>query len=120
MAHEIFGERFLDRRAAWHRVGLQCVEEKLRALLVLKKIKGDFEVTLRPRIDSNEKTLSRMSEVEVKRFVASTKKTPCAGVFKNERKEPSGSVGTSPATLSEKGKGRPEPVAGRGLWVVRV
>ncbi len=48
MAHEIFGERFLDRRAAWHRVGLQCVAEKLRAIPALKKIKGDFNVTVRP------------------------------------------------------------------------
>lgn len=48
MAHEIFGDRFLDRKAAWHRVGQQCVTEKLRALPALKKIKGDFDVTLRP------------------------------------------------------------------------
>ena len=48
MAHEIFGDRFLDRRAAWHKVGQQCVAEKLRALPALKKIKGDFGVTLRP------------------------------------------------------------------------
>ena len=48
MAHEIFGERFLDRSAAWHRVGLQCVQEKLRAVPALKRIKGDFNVTLRP------------------------------------------------------------------------
>ena len=48
MAHEIFGERFLDRQAAWHRVGLQCVEDKLRALVALNTIGGDFDVTLRP------------------------------------------------------------------------
>jgi len=48
MAHEIFGDRFLDRKAAWHNVGLQCVAEKLRALPALKKINGDFDVTLRP------------------------------------------------------------------------
>jgi len=48
MAHEIFGERFLDRQAAWHEVGLQCVAEKLRALPALAKIGGDFDVTLRP------------------------------------------------------------------------
>ena len=78
------------------------------------------EEFLDARIDSNEKTPGRMREVEVKGFVASTKKTPCAGVFKNERKEPSGSVGTSPSALPEKGEGRPEPVAGRGLCVVRI
>lgn len=48
MAHEIFGDRFLDRRAAWHKVGLQCVKEKLRAIPALKKIGGDFDVSLRP------------------------------------------------------------------------
>ena len=48
MAHEIFGDRFLDRRAAWHKVGQQCVKEELRALPALKKIRGDFDVALRP------------------------------------------------------------------------
>lgn len=48
MAHEIFGERFFDRQAAWHKVGLQCVKDKLRALPALKRIGGNFEVTLRP------------------------------------------------------------------------
>jgi hypothetical protein len=48
MAHEIFGDRFLDRKAAWHDVGHQCVAEKLRALPALKKIGGDFNVSVRP------------------------------------------------------------------------
>ena len=48
MAHEIFGNRFLDRRAAWHNIGHQNVEEKLRAVEALQKIGGDFNVTLRP------------------------------------------------------------------------
>jgi phage/plasmid-like protein (TIGR03299 family) len=48
MAHEIFGERFLDRKAAWHNVGLQNVKEELCAVDALKKIDGDFNVTLEP------------------------------------------------------------------------
>ena len=48
MAHEIFGNRFLDRKAAWHHVGLQNVKEKLRAMEALRKIGGDFNVTMQP------------------------------------------------------------------------
>lgn len=48
MAHEIFGERFLDRKAAWHNVGLQNVKEELCAVDALKKIDGDFNVALEP------------------------------------------------------------------------
>jgi hypothetical protein len=48
MAHEIFGERFLDRKAAWHKVGLQNVKEELCAVDALKKIDGDFNLALEP------------------------------------------------------------------------
>ena len=48
MAHEIFGNRFLDRKAAWHDVGHQNVKEKLRAVEALRKIGGDFNVTMQP------------------------------------------------------------------------
>jgi phage/plasmid-like protein (TIGR03299 family) len=48
MAHEIFGERFLDRKAAWHNIGLQNVKEELCAVDALKRIDGDFNVTLEP------------------------------------------------------------------------
>ena len=61
MAHEIFGERFLDRRAAWHKVGLQCVTDKLRALPALAKIGGDFSVTLRPLFFLTPKNEQRQS-----------------------------------------------------------
>ena len=57
MAHEIFGERFLDRKAAWHHVGFQNVKEELSAVEALRKIDGDFDVELKPlyfKIDGKE------------------------------------------------------------------
>ncbi len=48
MAHEIFGGRFLDRKAAWHHVGFQNVTEDLSAVAALRKIDGDFDVELKP------------------------------------------------------------------------
>ena len=57
MAHEIFGERFLDRKAAWHHVGFQNVKEELSAVEALRKIDGDFDVELKPlfyKLDGTE------------------------------------------------------------------
>lgn len=57
MAHEIFGQRFLDRKAAWHHVGLQNVKEDLSAVEALRKIDGDFDVELLPlyyKLDGKE------------------------------------------------------------------
>ncbi len=48
MAHEIFGRRFLDRKAAWHNVGFQNVKEELTAVEALRRIDGDFDVELAP------------------------------------------------------------------------
>lgn len=48
MAHEIFGQRFMDRKAAWHHIGFQNVKEELTAVEALRKIDGDFDVELAP------------------------------------------------------------------------
>jgi hypothetical protein len=51
------------------------------------------------RIDSNEKTPSGCLVRGVKGFIASMKKTPWKGVFKNECKKSWGDVGASSGAL---------------------